>query len=186
MPVEALIVDNFDSFTYNILALLNRIGIKATVVSNDSLRGIGYFDRVIISPGPGNPNIESDRGDLFEFLDSGNFGKILGICFGHEALGIYLGGTIYRTERPMHGEVDRVKHFGGDIFRGVPDEFEAIRYHSLALKLPRHVLVKAVSSTDGTVMAFSSSNGRFSGLQFHPESFYSQFGNVILSNFMGD
>ncbi len=111
---------------------------------------------------------------------------MMGVCFGHQAIAAFLGCEIYQTSRLMHGEIDRIQHFNNPIFSGVPDKFSAIRYHSLAVKPGNNVTVTAVSESDGVVMAISARNGKFTGLQFHPESFYSQFGPEIMSNFVGE
>ena len=183
---SVLVIDNYDSFTYNIVALLYRLGIRPQVVDNNSIPLSGRYDRVIISPGPGNPANAPDRGNIFEFLSQGNYGRVLGVCFGHQALALYLGSDVYRNSVIMHGEIDTIKHSESDLFRSVPEVFSAIRYHSLVITGNPEILVTARSTRDGSIMAFESVDKRFYGLQFHPESIYSQFGETILGNFIGE
>lgn len=182
-----MLLDNKDSFTFNIVDLLRREGLGVDVV--DSSADIdhvdsGEYDALIISPGPGNPVNQRDRGMGLELLEKG-FPTALGICFGHQLIGYYLGCEIYRTDTLMHGEIDTMENFGTGLLSGIPGRFNAVRYHSLAIKPNRSIIVDAVSATDGTTMAFHSEDGRKFGLQFHPESYYSQYGREIMRNFIG-
>ena len=183
--MKTLIIDNFDSFVYNIAQLLRRYTDDIEVVENNNLEGCTErYDRVIISPGPGNPDNPSDSGDIFRFLRNRKYGNVLGVCFGHQALGSFLGSRISHAPVLMHGEIDSIHHFGGPLFNGVPETFMSVRYHSLVVSAGSGIVVDAVSGTDGSVMAFHSPDRRYFGVQFHPESFYSQFGDVIIRNFM--
>ena len=182
-----MLLDNKDSFTYNILHILQKAGLFVDVFDNEVDPGTIHaedYGALIISPGPGNPLNQKDRGVGMELLAKG-FAFALGICFGNQLLGYHLGCEIYRTESLMHGEIDTVESKGTGILTGVPGKFNAVRYHSLAIRPNGNILVDAVSSTDGTLMAFHSADGRYYGLQFHPESYYSQYGNEILTNFIG-
>lgn len=186
--MRIMLSDNRDSFTFNIVHMLTSRGIEVDVYDNftpvseiDSSK----YDGLIISPGPGNPLLDSDRGNGFSLLEDENFHAVLGVCFGHQLIGSYLGCEIYRTEKLFHGEIDTIRRTGGGITDGLPDKFEAVRYHSLAVKPSQKIEVDAVSETDGSLMAFHSRDGKFYGVQFHPESYYSQFGEKIITNFIG-
>lgn len=125
-----------------------------------------------------------DRGHIFEFLEKFKTGKILGICFGHQVLAYYLGGKIKQSSSVMHGDVDVIRHTGSELYRGVPNSFKAARYHSLEIEPSDRIVVDSRSETDGAVMGFHSLDSRIHGIQFHPESYYSEFGETILNNFM--
>lgn len=186
--MRIMLSDNRDSFTFNIVHMLTSRGIDVDVYDNFtpiSEIDTSRYDGLIISPGPGNPLLDSDRGNGFSLLDDENFAAVLGVCFGNQLIGIYLGCEIYRTEKLLHGEIDRIRKTGSGIVKNLPEEFEAIRYHSLAVRPSEKIEVDAVSDTDGSLMAFHSKDGRFYGVQFHPESYYSQFGEEIISNFIG-
>ncbi len=185
--MRVMLLDNKDSFTYNIVHLLQKEGLDVDVFDNEINQNsfdAGNYDALIISPGPGNPLNKRDRGVGMELLGRG-FPFVLGICFGNQLLGYQLGCDIYRTENLMHGEIDTMKSEGTGILTGIPEKFKAVRYHSLAIRPNRKVIVDAVSTTDGTVMAFHSADERYYGLQFHPESYYSQYGKEIMKNFIG-
>ncbi len=184
--MRVLIINNYDSFVYNIVQAVQKTGAEVDVVENDRvgrLRDLGVYSSAIVSPGPGNPVNKSDRGDIVDFLS--RFEKsILGICFGHQLLAYYLGSGIRRSERVMHGDVDRIEHSGGPLYKGVPRSFKAIRYHSLEIEPSDGVVVDSRSTSDGAVMGFHTPDQRLFGIQFHPESYYSEFGETILGNFL--
>lgn len=185
--MSTLMIDNHDSFVYNIVDILRRNGESVNIIENDeNLDGLDleHYDSLVISPGPGNPLNPQDRGNTMQLLSRRSFRKVLGICFGHQLLGYYLGSRIYRTEKLYHGEVDRITNFGGGIMSAASPDFSAVRYHSLAITTSQGITVDALSATDGTIMAFHSKDGRFFGLQFHPESHYSQFGENIIKEFL--
>lgn len=185
--MTVLMIDNHDSFVYNIVDLLERNGQKVEVIENDQhmdRESLLRYDTLVISPGPGNPINKEDRGKTLDLIRQGRFRKILGICFGHQLLAYSLGSSIYRTERIYHGEVDVIRNFHGGILRNVSDKFPAIRYHSLAVTPNPEIIVDAVSQSDGTIMAFHSRDSRIYGVQFHPESHYSSFGNEIIEEFL--
>ncbi len=185
--MTVLMIDNHDSFVYNIVDLLERNGESVEVVENDQHldpEKLHRFDTLVISPGPGNPVNKEDRGRTLDLIAEGKFRKILGICFGHQLLAFSLGSSIYRTERIYHGEVDVIRNFHGGILRPACDNFTAIRYHSLAVTPNPNIIVDAVSQSDGTIMAFHSRDSRIFGVQFHPESHYSSFGNEIIEEFL--
>lgn len=183
-----MLSDNRDSFTYNIVHLLRAKGLEVDVYDNFTpVENIdtSIYDGLIISPGPGNPLLESDRGNGFSLLEDPNFSAVMGVCFGHQLIGAYLGCDIYRTEKLYHGEIDTITRTGNGLMKNLPDRFEAVRYHSLAVEPDERLIADAVSSTDGSLMAFHTEDGRFYGIQFHPESHYSQFGDRIMTNFVG-
>lgn len=185
--MKVLMIDNYDSFVYNIVQAIEKYGVSVDVVENDRISEIGdlgQYSAAIISPGPGNPLNESDRGDIFSFIDQFRGGKILGICFGHQVLAHYLGSGIKQSEAVVHGEVDLVSHTDSILYRNVPETFNAIRYHSLEIEPSDSIEVDSRSMTDGAVMGFHSRHGKMFGIQFHPESFYSEHGETILQNFL--
>lgn len=185
--MKVLIIDNYDSFVYNIVQAVQKTGAEVTVVENDGISGVKNledYSAAIISPGPGNPVNPGDRGEIFSFIEKFRKGKILGICFGHQVLAYYLGSRIKRSASVKHGEIDMISHNGGLLYRGVPQSFRSTRYHSLEIEPSAEVIVDSRSETDGAVMGFHSQNGRMFGIQFHPESYYSEYGENILQNFL--
>ena len=183
--MKVLVIDNFDSFVYNIVQAVEGMGHTVKVVDNLSLKSVGEeYRHVIISPGPGNPVNESDRGSLSDFMREAGSRRILGVCFGHQFLAYYLGSSISVGKRQYHGELDVITHEESPIYRGVPKSFSSMRYHSLTVQPSPNVIVDAVSMSDGSVMGFHNREGNIFGVQFHPESHYSEFGNRILENFL--
>ena len=187
--MRLMLSDNRDSFTYNIVHLLQSMGLQVDVYDNFTpVKEIdaSLYDGLIISPGPGNPLLDSDRGNGFQLLENSDFPAIMGICFGHQLIGAYLGCEIYRTGTLYHGEIDRIAVTGEGLMKNLPQEFGAVRYHSLAVNPGNRIVPDAVSSTDGTLMAFHSRDRKFYGIQFHPESYYSQYGREIMENFINE
>ena len=180
-------VDNHDSFTYNIVDMLLRNGVEVDVFTNDNLpdtERAAKYGSLVISPGPGNPLKPTDRGGTLELISKVRFDKILGICFGHQLLGYHLGSSVYRTANLYHGEIDRIENLGGGLLKGLPHEFNGVRYHSLAITPAPGMIVDSISQTDGTIMAFHTDDEKIFGLQFHPESHYSEFGETIIRRFI--
>ncbi|MCL4340908.1 MAG: aminodeoxychorismate/anthranilate synthase component II [Candidatus Thermoplasmatota archaeon] len=167
------------------MQLIESLGGNVEVVQNDSVKknSAEGCDGVVISPGPGNPTNPGDRGTVLELLNAAHL-PVLGICFGHQLLAYYLNCAIKPTKIPMHGEVDRIKNFRRGILRNVPEIFRAIRYHSLVVEPNKGISVDAVSESDGTVMAFHALHKSIFGVQFHPESYYSEFGQEIIRTFL--
>ena len=185
--MRILMVDNHDSFTYNIVNMIRARGVEVDVVDNDtdvSAIETEKYDGLIISPGPGSPLNRRDSGNSVDLLRNGSFSAVLGICFGHQLIGHYMGCEIYRTKNLYHGETDRILNYGGGILENIPDSFEAVRYHSLAISPSSSIIIDGLSGSDGTIMAFHSKDGRYFGLQFHPESHYSKFGDRLIDNFL--
>ncbi|MHB8360922.1 MAG: aminodeoxychorismate/anthranilate synthase component II [Thermoplasmataceae archaeon] len=187
--MAVLLVDNHDSFVYNIYQLLVKSGVDVDVMMNDQIdvKKIPRYDRIIISPGPGNPENLRDVGNLKVMMRSiQESTKVLGICFGHQFLASYLGSKIIKTEKIMHGQIDMVLHTNSTLYRNVPESFSVIRYHSLAIVPNDNIIVDCVSQSDNTIMGFHGRDSNFFGVQFHPESYYSEFGETIIRNFLGD
>jgi anthranilate synthase component 2 len=187
-PPRVLIVDNYDSFTYNLVHYLQDIGADVEVVRNDALTAKEALakgaDAVVLSPGPCTPNEAGICLDLIKLAPDDL--PILGVCLGHQAIGQAMGGVVESASDIVHGKVWDVKVLGGELFEGVPEHFEAVRYHSLAVRrkgLPNVLKVDA-ETPDGEIMAVSHVERPVFGVQFHPESIGSQFGKVILANFL--
>lgn len=183
-----LLIDNYDSFTYNLVQLIGRLGGTPAVFRNDEVtvdevRRLAP-ERLVISPGPGTP---LDSGLSVELVRT-FAGRIpcLGICLGMQVVAYALGGRWRRADRPMHGKTSRITHDGGGWLRGIPSPFTAMRYHSLVVdekSLPGELQVSARSET-GEVMGLRHKRFRLEGLQFHPESYRTPEGERILANFL--
>jgi anthranilate synthase component 2 len=184
--LKVLMIDNYDSFVNNLVDYMRQEGADVHVVPNDMVAGEDpeKYDAVVISPGPGNPMNPGDRGQIVEFFSRLGNKKVLGICFGHQILAMMLGSRIYVSRKIYHGEVDRISNDGYGVFRNLPGQISVARYHSLVVEPSKGIVVDAVSETDGSVMAFHSVSGNVTGLQFHPESYYSEFGHEIVRNFL--
>ena len=185
--MRTLLIDNYDSFTYNLyqyLAACN--GEPPCVVRNDEVswseaEALG-FDNIVISPGPGRPQRAADVGISVDALRHSKV-PVLGVCLGHQAIAHHCGATVDLALRPMHGRIDQVSHAQRDLFRGIPDRFEAVRYHSLAVTELPPSLVPLAWSGDGTLMALRHVAKPWWGVQFHPESICTEFGARLLRNF---
>ena len=183
-----LLIDNYDSFTFNLVHLLGDLGEQCEVVRNDALTVDAAMakrpDAIVISPGPCTP---SDAGICCDLIAAAaEHIPVLGVCLGHQAIGQVFGGDVVRAAVPMHGKVSPVRHDGTDVFAGLPSPFQATRYHSLivdAATLP-DVLVPTAWTEDGTIMGLRHRTLPVFGVQFHPESIASQHGHDILANFM--
>jgi anthranilate synthase/aminodeoxychorismate synthase-like glutamine amidotransferase len=184
-----LVIDNYDSFTYNLVQYLGELGAEIRVRRNDQVT-IGEIEamapeQILISPGPGRPE---DAGISVEVIR--RFGPsvpILGVCLGHQAIGVVYGGTVCRATAPMHGKTSMVVHDGRDLFRGITAPFLAGRYHSLMISnegLPHALEVAARTREDGTIMAVRHRTYPVHGVQFHPESVLTDEGRRILKNFL--
>ncbi len=184
--MKVLMIDNYDSFVNNLVDYIRQEGAVVHVVPNDMLSSVDQdkYDAVVISPGPGNPMNPGDRGQILEFFSGLGNKKVLGICFGHQILAMMLGSRIHVSGKIYHGEVDRISNDGYGVFRDLPGRINVARYHSLVVEPSKKIIVDAVSETDGSVMAFHSAGGNITGIQFHPESYYSEFGHEIVRNFL--
>ncbi|MFQ3623880.1 MAG: aminodeoxychorismate/anthranilate synthase component II [Acetobacteraceae bacterium] len=183
-----LLIDNYDSFTFNLFHFLGDVGAETEVVRNDSLTVADALARrpeaIVLSPGPCDP----DRAGICLDLIAAAAGRvpILGVCLGHQAIGQAFGGRVVRAPEPWHGKVDAVHHSGSDIFSGVPSPFRATRYHSLVVErssLPEALEVTAWNEA-GLVMGLRHRVFPVFGVQFHPESIASEHGHRLLGNFL--
>jgi len=186
--MKVVLVDCFDSFTYNLYQLVGSLGADPIpITSNNPIEMVQKADpdRVILSPGPGTP---LDSGVCAEVIKT-YMGQvpILGVCLGHQTIIHTLGGTISRMKRPIHGMTSEIQTTGEGIFADVPRKFSAARYHSLAATpadLPSELTVTATAEDDGTIMAVSHRKYPLFGLQFHPESIMTPAGRTIMKNFL--
>jgi anthranilate synthase/aminodeoxychorismate synthase-like glutamine amidotransferase len=182
-----LLIDNYDSFVYNIAQYLGELGASVIVERNDSPRlkeFMGKVDGYVISPGPGHPRSTKMSLDI---LSNDGFGRpVLGVCLGHQAIGHVHGGSVVRADKVVHGKVTRISHRGDPLFEGVPEQFLATRYHSLIIgrnEFPNSLEILA--ETDSSeIMAIKVRGKRIYGVQFHPESVMTTHGKRILSNFL--
>lgn len=186
--MRTILVDNYDSYSYNLFQLMASIfGVEPTVLLNDSPRwadiDLADCDAVVISPGPGRPDTYRDRGVALDHVRDGSI-PVLGVCLGHQALGWFAGAQIVPAPHPRHGHLDRISHLGTDLFRGLPQDFVAVRYHSLCVAepLPPDTVATAWSQ-DGVIMALRHERMPWWGVQFHPESVATEYGAALLSNF---
>lgn len=185
-----LMIDNYDSFTYNVVQYCRELGANLKIIRNDELTldEIEALnpEKIIISPGPSTPD---DAGVTLELIKhfKGRV-PILGICLGHQAIGQAFGGQVVRAPHMMHGKTSRMKIAATTkIFEGLPQEFTATRYHSLIVKnenLPDEIVPTAYSTDDGEIMALEIKGMNIYGVQFHPESILSEYGREILGNFL--
>jgi anthranilate synthase/aminodeoxychorismate synthase-like glutamine amidotransferase len=183
-----LLIDNYDSFTFNLVHFLGDLGARCDVRRNDTLSADQALalepDAIVLSPGPCTPN---EAGICLDLIRAAT-GRVpvLGVCLGHQAIGQAFGGQIVRAPVPMHGKLSRISHQGSDIFAGVESPFAATRYHSLVVdraSLPEALIATAFTE-DGLVMGLRHRALPIFGVQFHPESIASQHGHKILANFL--
>ncbi len=183
-----LVIDNYDSFTYNIVQYLGEMGADIEVVRNDELSVAEILRKkpkqILISPGPCSPKEAGVSVDVIKEL-AGKI-PILGVCLGHQSIGYAFGGDIIRAKRLMHGKTSDISHDGKGVFKGLPNPFKATRYHSLAIKketLPDCLEVTATSE-DGEIMGVRHKTLPVEGVQFHPESILTESGKQLLKNFL--
>jgi anthranilate synthase/aminodeoxychorismate synthase-like glutamine amidotransferase len=182
-----LMIDNYDSFTYNLVQYLAELGAEVRVVRNDEI-SVADVEAlapraIVISPGPSAPERAGISLEVIHRL--GGRVPILGVCLGHQAIGQAYGGKVVRAKRVMHGKVSSVRHDGEGVFRGLPAEFSATRYHSLAVareSLPPCLKITA-ESEDGEIMGLRHRDCAVEGVQFHPEALLTEHGHRMLQNF---
>lgn len=185
-----LLIDNYDSFTWNLAHLIGGLGFEVTVVRNDALtveralsaRPVAF----VLSPGPKTPN---EAGICVELVRAAaeESTPVFGVCLGLQAIVQAFGGRIVRAARLMHGKTSRIDHNGVGVFAGLPDRFEATRYHSLIAdqtSLPQELEITATSADDGEIMALRHRRYPIAGVQFHPESIASEYGGEMFRNFL--
>jgi anthranilate synthase/aminodeoxychorismate synthase-like glutamine amidotransferase len=183
-----LLLDNYDSFTYNLAQYLGELGCQVEVHRNDRISVEQIVqrkpERIVISPGPCTPQEAGISVELIRKL-AGEF-PILGVCLGHQAIGAAFGGKIIRAPKLFHGKTSEIQHEGTGIFRGLPNPFTATRYHSLIVErksLPRELAITA-ETRDGIIMGMRHKSHRLVGVQFHPESVLTESGMQLLKNFL--
>jgi anthranilate synthase component 2 len=183
-----LVIDNYDSFTYNLVQYLGELGAKLEVVRNDALDADGVArlapERIVISPGPGNPDQAGVSLEVIRRL--GPTTPILGVCLGHQAIGQAFGATVARARTQMHGKTSEIRHDGRGVFSGLPSPFVATRYHSLVVladTVPEELEVTA-RAEDGEIMGLRHRGHPIEGVQFHPESILTVEGKRLLGNFL--
>ncbi|MCL4533380.1 MAG: aminodeoxychorismate/anthranilate synthase component II [Deltaproteobacteria bacterium] len=184
-----LIIDNYDSFTYNIVQYIGELNYDTVVYRNDAIdvSDIAKMkpEKIVISPGPKSPQYAGITVDVIK-----SFYKeipILGICLGHQAIGYAFGGEIIRAANIMHGKVSAIEHDSSIIYGGIPSPFEATRYHSLVInkeKVPEAIKVTAISLGDNEIMGIEVKGYKVFGVQFHPESILTSHGKQLINNFL--
>jgi anthranilate synthase/aminodeoxychorismate synthase-like glutamine amidotransferase len=186
--MTVLLIDNYDSFTYNLYQYLGELGASVEVVRNDqvTLEDIDELapDRIVISPGPGNPDDAGISKDVIRHFDAKT--PIFGVCLGHQCIGEVYGGIVESAGEILHGKVSRITHDGKGVFAGIASPLEATRYHSLAIRpdsVPDTLDVTAHSET-GIIMGVRHKTLPVEGVQFHPESILTPDGHAILRNFL--
>ena len=190
--MKVLMIDNYDSFTYNLVQYLGELGANVETIRNDAITPQEIFarsaalkpDRIVISPGPCSP---AEAGISVALIQAA-MGKIplLGVCLGHQAIGAALGGKIIRAKTLMHGKTSKVEHTGRGVFKGLPSPMTVTRYHSLAIErgtLPAELMITAWTQ-DGEIMGIQHKTYALHGVQFHPESILSEHGHAMLKNFL--
>ncbi|MBS7566179.1 aminodeoxychorismate/anthranilate synthase component II [Mucilaginibacter sp. Bleaf8] len=189
MSNKILIIDNYDSFTYNLVHLVNELGLDCEVWRNDQfkLEDVEQFDKIILSPGPGIP---SEAGLLLDVIKTYAPTKsIFGVCLGQQAIAEVFGGKLYNLSRPMHGIATPVKVTDQHepLFSGLPTQINVGRYHSWVVSnegLPEELTVTAIDETDNSIMALRHTRFDVRGVQFHPESVLTEYGKEMLSNWL--
>ena len=185
-----LMIDNYDSFTFNLVQYFGELGQQVHTVRNDQIDVAGMAaltpERIVFSPGPCTP---AEAGVCVEAIRhfAGRGVPMLGVCLGHQAIGAALGGKVVRAGVPMHGKTSTIEHDGRGVYAGLPPQFTVVRYHSLVVErdsLPDDLEVTATAVGDGEIMGLRHRTLPIEGLQFHPESILSEHGHALLKNFL--
>ncbi len=184
-----VLIDNYDSFTFNLYQMLiGPLQCDVTVVRNDAVTWAELqkqsIDGVVLSPGPGNPTKRKDFGvcaDVLEYCRQ----PILGVCLGHQGIGVHYGARVRRAPEPYHGRLSEIEHHGGVLFEGVPRRFRIVRYHSLVVEEPLPPALRPLAYTrDKLLMAVEAVDRPVFGVQFHPESIATEYGTTVVGNFV--
>ena len=186
--MRVLVIDNYDSFTYNLVQYLGELGAEVLVRRNDEVSTEEipalHLDRIVVSPGPCTPN---EAGVSLEVIEKAPEGvPVLGVCLGHQAIGQAYGGKVVRSKEPVHGKTARILHDGEGVYRELPQGFEATRYHSLVIEpesVPECLMVTSWTE-DGVIMGIRHKELPVEGVQFHPESVLTGSGMSLLKNFL--
>ncbi len=183
------VLDNYDSFTYNLVQYLGELGADVTVRRNDEVTvaeiAAMHPDRIVLSPGPGRPEDAGVMMDVIRQLGADT--PIFGVCLGHQAIGAAFGGSVVRASAPMHGKTSTIEHNSRGLFTGLAEAFPASRYHSLVVAeqgFPADLEITARTREDGTIMGLRHRTLPIHGVQFHPESILTSEGRRILQNFL--
>ena len=183
-----LMIDNYDSFTYNLVQYFGELGVRLQVARNDkiTIKGIEEInpDKIVISPGPGTPDDAGISKEVIQYFQGKKW--ILGVCLGHQCIGEVFGGKVKRADLVMHGKTSLIYHDGKSVYKGVKNPFEAARYHSLVVskdKFPQCLEITA-KTEDGVIMGTRHKESTVEGVQFHPESFLTEKGKKIIKNFV--
>ncbi len=179
-----LLVDNYDSFTYNLYALMKKCGVEVKVVKNNEFFTDINLSAIVISPGPSSPE---NSGTTMQYLKKfAGIVPIFGVCLGMQCIGYFLGYKIHQSKKIMHGKVDKiVKIRESSLLQGINQKFKAVRYHSLSVAAKRDDnIVTAVAESDNEIMVIEDLEKKLFGVQFHPESFLSEYGDKIFKNFL--
>ena len=184
---KILVVDNYDSFVFNLVQYLQQLGAEVVVKRNDEVNAdsINGFDGVLLSPGPGTPE---DAGACIEIVNAAieKQKPLLGVCLGHQAIGAALGGKVLRAPELLHGKTSQVQHKNEGVFKDLKSPFRATRYHSLAIEtpsVPEELLVTATTES-GVIMGVKHKSAPIEGVQFHPESVLTEGGHRLLANWL--
>ena len=186
--MKILLIDNYDSFTYNLYHYISKFNKNVDVIRNDKTNGETIlkkkYDKLVISPGPGNPN---QAGNCLKIVKE-VYTKvpILGVCLGHQIIGQAFGGKIINAQNLMHGKISKIKHINKGLFKNIKNNFEATRYHSLVVdrkKLTKNLLITA-ETKNKTIMGLMHKNYDIHGFQFHPESISTRVGMKLIENFI--
>lgn len=187
MATKILVVDNYDSFVYNLVQYLAQLGAKCTVVRNDEVEAneASKYDGVLISPGPGTPERAGISIAMIQYCADKNI-PLFGVCLGHQAIGVAFGATVSRAPELLHGKTSQVNHQGGGVLINLPSPFTATRYHSLAVErdtVPQEIEITG-STDSGIVMSMRHTKFPIEGVQFHPESVLTEHGHQMLANWL--
>jgi para-aminobenzoate synthetase component 2 len=184
---KILVIDNYDSFVFNLVQYLQQLGAEVVVKRNDEVNAnsINEFDGVLLSPGPGTPE---DAGACIEIVNAAieKQKPLLGVCLGHQAIGAALGGKVSRAPELLHGKTSQVQHKNEGVFKDLKSPFRATRYHSLAIENPNfpNDLIITATTESGVIMGVKHKNAPIEGVQFHPESVLTEGGHRLLANWL--